>query len=452
MLLGWDMTNFHAGHQARGATLVRRLQATRWLAALAACAVVLACATLLSARTARAATIDGAITSITTTATGTAQWDTVDFACTWAVPDGSAPGDTFSLDLPSELRWFGATDFVLAGRDGLPVASAHADASGHVVFTLTDYVLTHVDVHGSCHFSTQYVAETTDETVDLDFQVGDEVVRVDLPTVGPCAGPCTEDRTVPSKYMWWSDAAQTTTRSAVRAPATTSDSSDVTIADTPGPGLALDCATVAVTIGTVLDAAGDVTDPRDDGTYVPKISCTPQGVSVTWSQVPAGEYTELRVLATVVDPTATTYTNGAVVSVNGQDTPVHDEVRRSDAGGDGTGSATTTTTSSTTATTTTTGSTTATTTTTGSTTATSTTATTASSTTATASGTITSPASTDHDVVTTGGGGAAGALVTPDDSSLAFTGIDVLELVAVGSLLLGSGAVLSGLARRRRRH
>ena len=146
----------------------------------------------------------GAITSITTTATSTAQWDRVDLACTWAVPDGSSPGDTFSLAAAAGaavVRFHGLRP---QGPDGQPVAHAHAGPDGSVVFTLTDYVLTHpVGVHGSCHFSTQYIAETTDETVHLDFQVGDEVIRVDVATVGPCTEDCAVDRTEPSKYMWW---------------------------------------------------------------------------------------------------------------------------------------------------------------------------------------------------------------------------------------------------------
>jgi hypothetical protein len=471
----------HGGHTGRTGptgpgqphtTLLRPPAAARWLAALGV-SLVMTCVALLSAGTAGAATIDGAITSITTTATNTAQWDRVDLACTWAVPDGSSPGDTFSLELPPQLRWFGATDFDLKSPDGHQVAHAHAQADGAVVFTLTDYVLTHaVDLHGTCHFSTQYVATTTDETVHLDFQVGDEVVRVDVVTTGPCTQDCAVDRTEPSKDMWWDDAAQTVTQSVVRAPATTSEVSDVTITDTPGPGLALDCATLEVTIGTVLDADGNVTAPRDDAKYVPEIACTTQGVSVTWSDVPAGEYTELRVRADVVDPGAATYTNAGSVVVDGRSTPVDDEVRHSDAGGDGEGTpspTSSTTTSSTTSSTTSTATspcTTATSATTSpSTTATSTTtspSTTATSTTTspstTATGTVTvtspvtSPATTGGTVVSAGGGTAGGALALTDETALAFTGFDALQVAAVAAALLSAGVLLSGFARRGRRH
>ena len=297
------MTNVDVVHRGPQAALIRLSAAGKWVAAMTGCVVVVACLALLGAGKARADTIEGAITSITTTATSTAQWDRVDLACTWAVPDGSSPGDTFTLQLPPELRWFGSTDFDLKGPDGQPVAHAHANPDGSVVFTLTDYVLTHpVGVHGSCHFSTQYIAETTDETVHLDFQVGDEVIRVDVGTVGSCTENCAVDRTEASKVMYWADAEQSVTQSVIRAPATASDVSDVTITDAPGPGLALDCATVAATIGKVLDAHGDVTAPRDDARYVPVIACTTQSLTVTWSDVPAGEYTEVRVKAHVTDP------------------------------------------------------------------------------------------------------------------------------------------------------
>ena len=430
------------GLARRPARLVRLPGGGRWLAALAA-SLLVAWVALLGSGPARAATIDGAITSITTTATSTAQWDRVDLACTWAVPDGSAPGDTFTLRLPPELRWFGSTDFALAAPDGQPVARAHAGADGTVVFTLTDYVLTHpVDLHGSCHFSTQYVATTTDETVHLDFQVGDQVIRVDLGTVGPCTASCAVDRTEASKYMWWYDAAQTVTQSVIRAPATTSDLSDVTISDTPGPGLALDCATLTVTIGKVLDATGNVTAPRDDATYVPAVSCTTQAVSVTWSDVPAGEYTELWVRADVVDPSAATYTNAGSVVVDGQTTPVHDQVRHSEAGGDGEGtpSPTTTTTSPPTSTTT------------SPTVTTTTSPTTAPSTTATGTGTVTALATTDDTVVSSGGGSTTAAAQTVTDSVLAFTGVAVVQRVALALGLLGAGALVAGLGRRARRH
>ncbi|SDP73248.1 hypothetical protein SAMN04489867_3662 [Pedococcus dokdonensis] len=496
-LLGETMTNTAAAPGAREATLIRLPLAARWLVAAAACAVVLACAALLSAGAARAATIDGAITSITTTATGTTQWDRVDFGCTWAVPDGSAPGDTFSLDLPVELKWFGATDFALAGPDGQSVALAHADPTGHVVFTLTDYVLTHqTGVHGSCHFATQYAAQTSDGTSHLDFQVGGEVIRVDLPTTAPCSPDCTVDRGTPSKYMWWDDAAQTTTQSVIRASATDSDSSVVTLTDVPGPGLALDCASLTVTIGKVLDAQGYVTDPRDDTLYPPVVTCTTQGASVTWSDVAAGEYAELWVRADVVDPSAATYTNQGTVTVNGRTAPVWNEVRASDAGGDGTGSPTSTTSTTTTSTTTsptstsptsTTSTTTSPTSTTStSTSPTSTTSTTTTSTTTTStttsptstsptstSPTSTSPTSTTSTTTaptatnatsTSGTSTTSAATTAPTGTTtrptrtivsaatLAFTGSDAGRLALVAALLLGTGVLLSVAGRRARRH
>jgi hypothetical protein len=39
-----------------------------------------------------------------------------------------------------------------------------------------------------------------------------------------------------------------------------------------------------------------------------------------------------------------------------------------------------------------------------------------------------------------------------DDTTLAFTGIDTLQLVGAAAVLLGSGVLLTGLGRRGRRH
>src|SRR5262245_17932573 len=93
----------HGVGAARRAWRTRR--AWRALAAVAAL-LGLAALALLQTTAARAAVIASAITSISTSSSHTAQGDQVDFDCTWAVPDDSRPGDTFTLQLPPELRWF----------------------------------------------------------------------------------------------------------------------------------------------------------------------------------------------------------------------------------------------------------------------------------------------------------------------------------------------------------
>jgi hypothetical protein len=391
-----------------------------------------------------AAVIPNAITGIQTTATSTGQYDRVDFTCQWAVPDGSMPGDTFTLALPAQLRWLGATQFALRAPDGKPVATAKVSASGLVTFTLTDYVATHsTSVHGTCQFSTQYTATTSGGAVNLDFQLGSSVIRVPIDTDEPCTQNCGPDRTVASKAMWWTDTGQDTTQSVVRAPKTTSQKTSIVLTDVPGPGLALDCATLRSTIGRVLNSDNEVIDPTDDAAYPATVSCTPQGATATWSHVPAGEYAELWVDATVADTSLTEYTNRGSVTLNGVDAPVQGHVVRTDASGTGDGVIPTATPTTSTPSSTTTTSTPSSTTTTSTPSSTTTTSTPSSTT------TTSRPATTTPDTASTPEVGGVEAPAAP--SSLAFTGAMIWRTAAagVGALLLGL-AVQLALRRRTR--
>jgi hypothetical protein len=435
------------------------------LTALAAALLCAGVATLVATAPARAAVIDGAITSISTTSSHTAQWDQVTFQCSWAVPSGSQSGDTFSLQLPPELKWFGSTTFSLDSPDGQPVATAHADPSGAVVFTLTSYAAAHPQaLHGTCQFTTLYSVVGTGGEVTLTFQVGSQVIRVPIETQGPCTQDCGPDRSSASKTMWWSDDAQTTTQSVVRGPATTADTSTVTLVDHPKPGLALDCATVTTRIGAHLDQLGDIADPRDDTVYPPTVSCTPTQATARWTDLPAGEFTELRVGSTVVDPSLSTYENTGTVTINGVDAPVSDQVRRTTAGGtgEGTPNPTTTSTTSTTSTTTsappTTSSTTSTTSSTTSTTTTTPAPTTTTTTTTPSTTAIATPTSTTAPPTPQTAGSlpfavsattTTGSTVAPATAQgLAFTGADVRDLLVLAVALLATGLGVLLLARR----
>jgi hypothetical protein len=424
----------------------------RQIAAIAGCLAIglMVTASLMLAPASRADVIEGAITSITTTATHVDQWDQVAFGCTWAIPDGSKPGDTFSLDLPPELKWFGSKTFALLAPDGSVVANATADDSGHVVFTMADYVASHpVDVHGTCSFTTQYTAVTTGEEVDLVFEVDSGVLTVPVDTNEPCTVNCAPARDEAGKDMWWIDGDQQSTRSVIWAPATTTDASTVTLTDVPGPGLSIDCTSLVAHIGTHVDAEGRLAAPFDDATLPAAVDCTPTRLAVTWSNVPKGEYTEIRATSIVTDPSRTEYTNRATVKINGVNTPVDSTVRRTD--GDGTGEGTPTTSPSTRTTTTTTTTSPPTTTTS---TSPSTTTTSSSSTTTTYPSTTTSTTGTLPFTDTDTGSGTAsdsGSGAGPSQGSLAFTGTEVRGLALTGAALIAMGLLLS-LALRRRRH
>jgi hypothetical protein len=381
-------------------------------------------ALLVTAAPSRADVIPDAITSIRTTATHVDEGDEVTFTCTWAVPDGSSPGDTFDLTLPEQLKWVGSRTFDLRAPDGSVVAKAVVDDTDHVVFTLGAYVASHTrDVHGTCTFVTLYSTAGTGHDVDLEFQTGAEVIRVPVGTDEPCTSNCAGSRDDAGKDMWWLDAAQTATRSVVWTPATSADSTTVTITDTPAPGLALDCATVEAHIGTHLGATGKLTQPYDDATLPATVTCTPARLVVRWSSVPEGEYAEVRVNAAVTRASQTTYANAAVVSFDGIDTPVDSTVIRTDASGTGSGQVPPSTTSSSTTTST------------------------------TPSPTSPQPSVTAWTEPPYTVGPPTGGTGTPGGPGvLAYTGSDLVGIASVAGLFLVLGAGLLVATRRRGRH
>lgn len=441
----------------------------RWqrvVGTVGACVLLGLTALLIMAPPSRADDIPGAITSISTRATHVDEGDEVTFACTWAVPDGSDPGDTFDLTLPDQLNWFGSKSFNLFAPDGSVVATATVDDADHVVFTLADYVASHpTDIHGTCTFVTLYSAAGTGGEVDLEFQTGSDVVRVPVGTDQPCTVSCVGSRDDAGKDMWWLDSGQTKTRSVVWTPATTADTTTVTITDTPGPGLSLDCASVTAHIGGRLGSEGRLAEPYDDATVPAAVTCGADRLVVTWTAVPAGKYAEVRVNATVTDAGRSVYSNDATVKFDGTVLPVESVVKRTDASGTGSGGTPSpTTTTPPTSTTSTTPTTTA-----PPTSTTSTTSTTAppTSSTSSTSTTTTPPASTPTSTVSTGGTGGGGEengtiggglpfVVTTSgalevsEGALAFTGVNVMAAVAGALVLLIAGTGLMTAGRRSR--
>lgn len=290
------------------------------------------------AQPAGAATVPGGITSITTTTTKVAQWDVITFGCTWAVPDHSRAGDTFTLQLPSQLRWQGPLDFPLTDPSGQVVATAQASASGLVVFTLTPFVTTHpLNLHGTCTFTTQYTAvQTQPGPQTLVFTVGSETIKVPIEGTGPCTTAC-GPLTTARKDMWWTDTSQTRMQALIRTPATTGTSNTVTITDTPGAGLLLDCSTARGEVGKNVDSLGRLTAPFDTGSYPAAITCGGSTAQAGWTGLPAGEHAELWVQATLSDPDLTSYRNNGRVVMDGYPTPVWATIIHSSAKGNGDG-------------------------------------------------------------------------------------------------------------------
>ncbi|GAA2869004.1 Ig-like domain-containing protein [Paenarthrobacter ilicis] len=298
----------------------------------------------LTAVPASAASIPGARISITTESTVTSQWDQVDLSCQWSVPNNSLAGDTFTLQLPAELRWFGSKSFDLKNPDGIAVATGMADDSGSVVFTLTDFVTAHpLDIGGTCHFTTQYSVDPgTAGHEELSFTVGSSVVRVPV-SVSPCVADCGPSvPTSPGKAMWWVDSSQSELESIIYMPPMASESNDVTVTDSPSQGMVIDCSRVTPRVGRVLNSIGNIAEPYDNELYPARVDCTPGKLTVVWTGLPENEHVELFVVTQVVDPAMDTYTNTGIVEIAGQESAVGAETRRTDASGTGNGSPTAT--------------------------------------------------------------------------------------------------------------
>ncbi|MFE4194465.1 Ig-like domain-containing protein [Paenarthrobacter sp. NPDC056912] len=297
----------------------------------------------MSALPANAAVIPGAVVSINTDSAVTGQWDQVDLTCTWSVPDNSQPGDTFSLQLPPELRWFGAASFDLDNADGESVAKAVANDSGLVVFTLTDFVASHpLNIGGMCNFTTQYSSVPGNGGItELSFIVGSTVVRMPLVLEGPCTTDC--GPVVPTsagKAMWWADAGQTELESIFYMPPMAAETNDVVVTDTPAAGMEIDCDQITPRVGQVLNTDGNITEPFDNEQFPATIECTPQKATVSWTGLPKGEHVELFVVTKVTDSTLDVYDNNGTIIIAGQETTVGAQTRRSTAGGTGGGTAT----------------------------------------------------------------------------------------------------------------
>ncbi|MCB0881678.1 MAG: hypothetical protein KDC33_05605 [Thermoleophilia bacterium] len=219
-------------------------------------------------------------------------WQKVTMRMTWAVPDGAAPGDTFSVALDPALSAGSFIPFSLKAPGGEVVANASL-VDGRVVFTLTDYVRTHRDVKGDAFFAlsvdTSHLNETTPSYLTV---YGTRL------TVNRDPGPSGRDS---YKYAWWQPSeAQATARDAngvllqrdrshmrwavqlqtqVATPAR--DWSRLTITETPSSGSHFNCVRVNG-VYTGVNAAVDV--QRADGPTPPNVavtSCAPDRLVLT---------------------------------------------------------------------------------------------------------------------------------------------------------------------------
>lgn len=300
---------------------------------------------------ASAAPITGAITDIEITETTVGQFDSFRVDIDWAVPNSANGGDTFTLDLPDELKAM-TGGFNLLAPDGSVVAVATIDDQGLVTFTLTDYVNTHDDVKGTAFFEVQYTEETTSgEPITLEFDADGTVFTEELTGEGVPE----IDRTKPGKIGYWADSAtqaQNPDGALVwRLQGPEGPFDQVVFDDTLGTGQKIDCDSFFIRSSTTTKPSGELIDPQPvaaDRYDEPQLVCTDNKLVLTVTGVGEGEIVEIGYTSTIVDPPQDVYSNHADVTADGIPQPTTSNVRKYTSGGDGSGSVPSTPTSSTT--------------------------------------------------------------------------------------------------------
>jgi hypothetical protein len=383
---------------------------------------------------ASAAEIDGAITGVNIVENSAGPYQAMQLDLTWAVPDSATQGDTFTLELPPELRSVTA-GFNLLAPDGSVVAVAKVVGT-LVTFTLTDYADTHNGVHGGAEFAVRWNLANTPASgpVSLDFTTS---TRVFHDTVIKNPGSGTVDRTEPRKVGHWVDSGITTGADAL---GWTIDSPNgpfdkATFDDKVAAGQAIDCSTVLYQLGKGLDATGHASTFQALPTSkVISSSCAAGELKLVAGPILADQIIRIKYLVTITDPTLASYTNSVDVTVDStQFSTVVRSIKVQRATGSGTGTPTSPTTSPTSVTTSPTTSPTSV-----------TTSPTTSPTSVTTSPT-TSP-STGPTVLPT----KLTASPTSTVGGLAFTGANVGPMLVVALLLLGGGLVFAMAGRKPR--
>ncbi len=239
------------------------------MAALSVGAVSLASAgAIVRPQSATAATIDGAITSFPATTAMGPNGSVTELKFTWAVPDHSQPGDTFTLVLPDGLESADIVPITLKEQ----VAGAPKGGGGRAIatgtwhdktatFTLTDYVTDHpLNVHGDGYFSVRRVEEQPlDEKKQVTKSINGHVVPIgdSNPSSGPSQSePSTPNKTRPAmKWGYWASPKKEGETDSKRA-IEWSLALPVTDTEQPGPivitdelpggsGMAFDCASAS---------------------------------------------------------------------------------------------------------------------------------------------------------------------------------------------------------------
>ncbi|MDN4596860.1 SdrD B-like domain-containing protein [Leifsonia virtsii] len=322
--------------------------AARPIAALVAALLILA-GVLAGTTAARAAEIPGAVTSVTTDKSSYGYSERLRLAFTWAVPDGSRPGDTFQLALPDELAAVSLARFPLTAPDGTTVADAVWNGKT-VVFTLTDYVASHDAVSGSGYLTVQWDHSVVTETggpVILRFGTSVSTVTIaPKPQPTPCTTNCGPAPVRTERGLWkgasWADGAYEGTRDpkdninwTVEVPGDqTGLGGPVDVVDALGAGSVVDCASIRITTRNSL-AGGAPTSQLSPYRYT--LTCSDTGFHLVIDTVGASEFIDITYKGTITDQSAGNYGNEVTITAPGKTWTKTTTIKRTAAGGVGGG-------------------------------------------------------------------------------------------------------------------
>ena len=284
---------------------------------------------------ASAAEITDAITDVNVTTTSTSMFGTVDFETDWCVPNGSVGGDFFTLTLPPQLSLPPAFTFDLFDAAGNVVAVATV-SGGVITFTLTDAINGQNNVCGTA-FITANVnqnAVTGGTTEDLPFVTASETFdeSVDITVFTPNDGATKFLRITDSPTALGNDVV-----TGIDTPLLTAADvgQTITVVDTPGPGLAIDCAAARGTFRNfpANTSAGAVPSSAFG------LTCSPTMATFTYVVTPADVGLKIRFVLElmITDPTQTMFTNSGTVDVGGEVSSVSANDEFLAAGGTGAG-------------------------------------------------------------------------------------------------------------------
>ncbi|NAZ17920.1 hypothetical protein GT020_17950, partial [Glutamicibacter soli] len=260
----------------------------------------------------------------------------------WAVPNTAQAGDSFTIQLPSELQVRNSAGFPLLSPDGQTAANA-VWSDKTVTFTLTDYVESKDNVHGSAFFTVEWDRSRVDMSTGAEYMLqfsGSTSWQMPL-TLIPDGIPGTGQSL--SKVGWWLSGDQGASSAENQLGwvvyLDTGDeqgaAAPVTIIDTPGSGYQIDLDSVeGFSNGNPLSASRFTAERvGSNGVKIVLVGNYPGEPAVY-----PGENVYFKYDGDLLPGENGIFTNSATVT-EGSDNPriVEAEILRDGAGGDGSG-------------------------------------------------------------------------------------------------------------------